>query len=112
MEGVPLGLVLDLRQVEVLGQLVLLLFGFLGLARIVVIVGGRKERVSVRLPLFNMVARLDSLGLVACSDQRHTAENIKTWTDEALESIGMTVQDLTEPTPPAPPATATAAEDQ
>ena len=50
------------------------------------------------------------IGLVACSDKRHTGENIEKWTDEALESIGMTVQDLTEA--PAPPATATATEEQ
>ena len=30
------------------------------------------------------------IGLVACESERHTAENIKKWTKEALESIGMT----------------------
>ena len=30
------------------------------------------------------------IGLVACETERHTAENIKKWTTEALESIGIT----------------------
>ena len=29
------------------------------------------------------------IGLVACESQRHTAENITTWTNDALKSIGM-----------------------
>ena len=28
--------------------------------------------------------------LVSCESERHTAENIKKWTTEALESIGIT----------------------
>ena len=30
------------------------------------------------------------IGLVACETERHTAENIKQWTEKALESIGVT----------------------
>ena len=30
------------------------------------------------------------IGLVACESERHTADNIKKWTKEALESIGLT----------------------
>ena len=29
------------------------------------------------------------IGLVACESQRHTAENITTWTNDALKSISM-----------------------
>ena len=31
------------------------------------------------------------IGLVACEKERHTAENIKKWTDEALVAIGLTL---------------------
>ena len=34
------------------------------------------------------------IGLVACESERHTAPNIKRWTKEALESIGMTPKGL------------------
>ena len=30
----------------------------------------------------------------ACESERHTAENIKKWTKEALESIGLTTDEL------------------
>ena len=30
------------------------------------------------------------IALVACEKERHTAENIKKWTDEALTDIGIT----------------------
>ena len=30
------------------------------------------------------------IGLVACEKERHTAENIKKWTDQALVDIGLT----------------------
>ena len=30
------------------------------------------------------------IGLVACESKRHTAENIKKWTEEALKDIGLT----------------------
>ena len=91
MEGVPLslGLVLDLRQVEVLGQLVLL-FGLLGLARIGlgIFVHGITETWVMEKAL---------IGLVACEKERHTAENISKWTEEALEAIGLTAEGLLAP---------------
>ena len=34
------------------------------------------------------------IGLVACESERHTAENIKKWTKEALQSIGLTEEGL------------------
>ena len=34
------------------------------------------------------------IGLVACSSERHTAVNIKKWTAEALEAIGLTPEEL------------------
>ena len=34
------------------------------------------------------------IGLVACESERHTHENIKKWTDEALEGIGLTATQL------------------
>ncbi|KAL1514763.1 hypothetical protein AB1Y20_003849 [Prymnesium parvum] len=34
------------------------------------------------------------IGLVACSAERHTAVNIKKWTEEALVSIGFRSEDL------------------
>ena len=34
------------------------------------------------------------IGLVACESERHTAENIEKWTEEALESIGLTEKGL------------------
>jgi hypothetical protein len=34
------------------------------------------------------------IGLVACASERHTAENIRKWTEEALTSIGFTPQAL------------------
>ena len=37
------------------------------------------------------------LGLVACEKQRHTAENISKWTEEALEAIGLTAKGLLAP---------------
>ena len=37
------------------------------------------------------------IGLVACESKRHTAENIKQWTDEALSSIGLTAVKLLQP---------------
>ena len=36
------------------------------------------------------------IGLVACESKRHTAENIKKWTDEALRDIGLTAANLVE----------------
>ena len=39
------------------------------------------------------------IGLVACESKRHTAENIKKWTDEALEGIGLTAAQLLVVTP-------------
>ena len=36
------------------------------------------------------------IGLVACESKRHTAENIKTWTREALEDVGLTAAGLVE----------------
>ena len=38
----------------------------------------------------NWVMEKALIGLVACETERHTAENIKKWTKEALESIGVT----------------------
>ena len=37
------------------------------------------------------------IGLVACEEKRHTADNIKIWTDEALESIGLSSKKLLAP---------------
>ena len=37
------------------------------------------------------------IGLVACESERHTAENITKWTNEALKSIGLTEEGLLEP---------------
>ena len=37
------------------------------------------------------------IGLVACESERHTAENIKKWTTEALESIGITAAGVLGP---------------
>ena len=34
------------------------------------------------------------IGLVACEKERHTAENIKKWTEEALTDIGFTTEKL------------------
>ena len=34
------------------------------------------------------------IGLGACEKERHTAENITKWTDEALEAIGLTAEGL------------------
>ena len=34
------------------------------------------------------------IGLVACEDKRHTAENNKAWTKEALKDIGLTAANL------------------
>ena len=34
--------------------------------------------------------------LVACESKRHTAENIKKWTEEALRDIGLTAANLVE----------------
>ena len=34
------------------------------------------------------------IGLVACEAERHTAENIKKWTIQALEDIGLTAKGL------------------
>ena len=36
------------------------------------------------------------IGLVACESKRHTAENIKVWTKEALKEIGLTAAKLLE----------------
>ena len=36
------------------------------------------------------------IGLVACESKRHTAENIKKWTEEALKDIGLTAANLVE----------------
>ena len=33
---------------------------------------------------------------VACDSKRHTAENIKVWTEEALKDIGLTAANLVE----------------
>ena len=63
---VVLGLVLDLRQREVLRKLVLL---------------------------------SHLIGLVACASERHTAENIKKWTSEALDRIGLNAKELLQATP-------------
>ena len=37
------------------------------------------------------------IGLVACDKERHTAENITKWTNEALEAIGLTPEGLLAP---------------
>ena len=37
------------------------------------------------------------IGLVACEKERHTAENITKWTNEALEAIGVTSEGLLAP---------------
>ena len=34
------------------------------------------------------------IGLVACESERHTSENIKMWTDEALKGIGLMATEL------------------
>ena len=34
------------------------------------------------------------IGLIACESERHTAENIKKWTTEALTSIGLNKEGL------------------
>ena len=34
------------------------------------------------------------IGLVACEKERHTAANIKKWTNEALVDIGLTAENL------------------
>ena len=34
------------------------------------------------------------IGLVACESERHTAENVKKWTETALTEIGLTVKGL------------------
>ena len=34
------------------------------------------------------------IGLVACESERHTAENIATWTKDALKAIGLTADGL------------------
>ena len=36
------------------------------------------------------------IGLVACESERHTAENIKKWTTEALEGIRLKADQLLE----------------
>ena len=36
------------------------------------------------------------IGLVACESKRHTAENIKAWTEEALKDIGLTAEKMLE----------------
>ena len=37
------------------------------------------------------------IALIACDSERHTAQNIKRWTVEALEGIGLTAKDLAGP---------------
>ena len=37
------------------------------------------------------------IGLVACEKERHTADNISKWTDDALEAIGLTAEGLLQP---------------
>lgn len=37
------------------------------------------------------------IGLVACASERHTADNIKKWTEEALADIGFTKEELLAP---------------
>ena len=34
------------------------------------------------------------IGLVACESERHTAPNIKKWTEEALKDMGLTTAQL------------------
>ena len=34
------------------------------------------------------------IGLVACESKRHTSENIKIWTEQALKDIGLTAAQL------------------
>ena len=34
------------------------------------------------------------IGLVACDKERHTVENIKFWTEQALTAIGVTPESL------------------
>ena len=53
--------------------------------------------------LFGIYAQTDTwvmekalIGLVACESERHTAENIKKWTKEALEGVGLTATKLLE----------------
>ena len=44
----------------------------------------------VRYRTENWVMEKALIGLVACETERHTAENIKKWTEKALEYIGVT----------------------
>ena len=37
------------------------------------------------------------IGLVACEKERHTAENIKKWTEQAIKDIGLTTEGLLAP---------------
>ena len=39
------------------------------------------------------------IGLVACASERHTAENTKKWTTEALNGIGLNAQELLQAKP-------------
>ena len=42
-----------------------------------------------------MLKKLNTLiGLVACEAERHTADNIKKWTEQALTAIGLTAEGL------------------
>ena len=34
------------------------------------------------------------IGLVACESERHTAENIKVWTEETIKDLGLTAQKM------------------
>ena len=36
------------------------------------------------------------IGLVACASKRHTADNIKKWTDQALTNMGLSAAKLLE----------------
>ena len=39
------------------------------------------------------------IGLVSCSSDRHTAENIKKWTTKALHGIGLKSAELLQAAP-------------
>ena len=86
---VLLALVLDLRQRKVLLQLILDRRSSLLLPPVVVLRVGEKRRRRAQ-------SEKALIGLVACESKRHTAENIKKWTKEALEGVGLTATKLLE----------------
>ena len=44
------------------------------------------------MPAFKMEKAL--IGLVACESERHTADNIEKWTEDALKAVGLTAPSL------------------